>query len=115
MNTRQEISAAALVDIPAEFMPARADRLALHETAALAGFEGRWVRMTADTQRKIMGAAPFGRQAFRVLECGDIEVGRVTCFGSDYESHAYAPHLIAKALTEGKKVSPGVSGPGYLW
>jgi hypothetical protein len=101
------------VSVPAWAKPKKADRYTLFEAAALLGFEGRWVRMSAADQRALLGFAVFGKRAFRVNADGIVEVIRSTCFGSDYELGCYAPGFVVKAAVDGKQLAPGYTGPAF--
>ncbi len=48
----------------------------------LAGLEGRWIKLTADTQRALIGDARFGRQSIGLFD-GELMVARSVCFGTD--------------------------------
>lgn len=102
------------ITLPAWVIPATPDRLALHEAAALLGIEGKWIRMSAPDQRALMGHPVFGKQEFRVLESGDVEVTRSTGFGTDSETCTYTPSRVAGALVARKRLSPGMQGQSYF-
>ena len=104
----------AFTSIPAWTMPAAAGALSFFETIALAGLEGQWVRLSAADQRAILGSNVFGKQAFRVKPEGDVEVMRKTAFGMDSEIASYDLYEVKRAIERRLRVSPGVSGGGYL-
>ena len=101
------------VTIPTWAKPAKADRYTLHEAAALLGFEGQWVRMTAADQRTLMGFAVFGKRAFKINDDGTIIIKRSTCFGMDTEQHEYTPSQVTSAAAQHKQLSPGTFGPAF--
>ena len=105
---------AAVLEIPAWAKPDAPHRCALWEVAALVGFEGVPVRMSAADQRAIMGGVVFGKQAFTVQADGTVRVVRATCFGMDSEAHDYTPARVNEATAAGKRLSPGMFGPAYL-
>jgi hypothetical protein len=101
------------INIPTWAKPAKADRYTLHEAAALLGFEGQWVRMTAQDQRALMGFAVFGKRAFKINDNGTITVQRSTCYGLDTEKAEYMPGKVYEAATQHKQLSPGTFGPSF--
>ena len=103
----------AFTSIPAWTMPAAAGALSFFETIALADLEGKWVRLSAADQRAILGANVFGKQAFRVVGDGTVEISRSTAFGMDSEIASYDLYAIKSAAAQGKRLSPGASGPSY--
>lgn len=104
---------ATVITIPQWAKPAKADRYTLFEAAALLGFQGQFVRMTAADQRALMGFAVFGKQAFKVNDDGTITIIRSTCFGNDTERADYYPGKVYTAATQSKKLSPGTFGRDY--
>ena len=74
----------------------------------LAKLGGKWVRLTADTQRKLLGFPVFGKQSFKYdIETGNILVARKVCFGTDceiWEGHYTEIRDLAYAK---KKIVPG--------
>lgn len=102
------------VNIPEFAIPECPGALALYETFALLGIENQYVRMSASDQRAIMGAAPFGKQQFMVMDNGDVRILRSACFGNDFEMAEYEPTKIKGAIAAKKKLSPGTFGPNYF-
>jgi hypothetical protein len=101
------------ITIPSWAKPAKADRYTLHEAAALLGFEGQWVRMTAADQRSLLGFAVFGKRAFKINDDGTIIIKRSTCFGMDTEKQEYTPSQVTSAAAQHKQLSPGTFGPAF--
>ncbi|SFB19838.1 hypothetical protein [Azotobacter beijerinckii] len=99
------------VEIPTWAIPDKADYLALFETIALAGLEGSWIRLSAATQRAVIGHAVFGKQEFRVNADGSVDVCRSVCFGTDCEIVNYRAAELAGAVAQRLAVSPGKAGP----
>lgn len=88
--------------------------LTFFESIALAGLEGQWIRLSIGDQRATLGRDVFGKQEIKVDTEGNVKVRRSTAFGKDFELCEYTAHEIARAITEGKRISPGVSGPAFL-
>lgn len=63
----------------------RQDLGSLIAAVVLAGFEGRWIRLSAVQQRAIMGKAYFGRRHFRAT-ASEVTVSRKVCYGMDFDS-----------------------------
>lgn len=103
----KQITFAALPDW---VFPAKPDALALYEAIALAGLEGQWIRLSADTQRRLIGSNVFGKQEMRLNADGTFEVIISTCFGADSEQSSYSANVINGAASAGKRLSPGYSG-----
>lgn len=87
--------------------------LTFFESIALAALEGKWIRLDADTQREILGFPVFGKQELKVESGGTVTVRRSACFGLDSEWATYEAMKVGAAAKAGKKLSPGVTGPGY--
>jgi hypothetical protein len=100
--------------IPAWTLPAKADALALFEVMALAGLEDKWIRLDADTQRRVMGSAIFGKQEIMVCADGTVKVARSVCFGTMKEVGEYVFRHVFAAIERHVKLSPGVFGKRYL-
>jgi hypothetical protein len=105
---------AAFTTIPEWAMPQAPGRLSFFETIALAGLEGVEIRLSAATQRALLGFPVFGKQSIKVNADGTVTVARVTCFGTDYEISEYAAQHIERAANAKLRLSPGTFGPGYL-
>ena len=65
--------------------PDARDRHAIATAFELAGMAGRWVRLTADTQRAMFGFVMFGRREIKCTADG-IKGSRSACFGTDFSS-----------------------------
>lgn len=107
-------TALLFAQVPAWSRPTAASALSFFETIALAGLEGQWIRMSAADQRAILGYPIFGKQEFRVLPEGIVEVFRSTAFGMDGEIGQYDLHAIKLAIRRKQRMSPGMSGARYL-
>lgn len=101
--------------LPAWVFPDAPHRTALYEAIALAGLEGKTIRLDAATQKRLMGGVVFGKQAIVVSEDGTVNVTRKTAFGMDCESMDYQPAHIARAVAAGKRLAPGIGGGRYYW
>lgn len=108
-----EIKKLVFAELPDFVFPDAPHRGAIFEAIALAGLEGQWIRLSADTQRRLMGHPVFGKQAFRVLDNGNIEVTYKNCFGSNSEFQEYTATYLWAAAEAKKCVSPGASGGKY--
>ena len=109
MNKAQMIQA-----IPDYAYPITPGKLAFFETIALLGLEEKPIRLSAADQRRVLGFPVFGKQEIVVSKLGSVKMCRLTGFGQDCESCEYSASVIEKAAAAGKKLLPGVSGPGYL-
>lgn len=105
--------------IPAWALPATPGALSFFETIALADLEGKWIRLSADTQRALLGSNVFGKQEIKVHADGNVTVTRSTCFGMDYESaprahqagHRGARTALARRLALRPRVHRGRRAP----
>jgi hypothetical protein len=88
--------------------------LNLYEAIALAGHEDQWIRLDADTQRKLIGFPVFGKQEIKLTTDGELAIRRSTCFGADSEIGFYVLSNIRRAAAERKRISPGCFGPGVI-
>lgn len=100
--------------IPEWTLPAVPGALSFFETIALADLEDKWIRLSAATQKAILGANVFGKQEIKVTADGEVIVSRSTCFGMDHETAAYDLYTIKRAILRRARLSPGVSGGAYL-
>jgi hypothetical protein len=100
--------------LPDWALPVTPHRNAIFEVAALANIEGQWVQLSADQQRCLLGHPVFGKQSIRIHGNGLVDVVRKTCFGSDSELATYDTNTIHEAAHLGKRLSPGVHGPGFF-
>jgi hypothetical protein len=55
---------------------------------ALTNNEGKWIRLSAATQRKLLGYAVFGKQHF-LVEHDRVNVSRKSAYGTDCHSTEY--------------------------
>lgn len=107
-------NATTFTEMPIWTLTAKPGVLSFFEAIALAGFEGKWIRLSAATQKALLGSNVFGRQEFRVTTEGVVEVARSTAFGQDCEIGQYDLHTIKTAIASRVRLSPGVTGDGYL-
>jgi hypothetical protein len=64
--------------------PDHQDGAALASALRLAGLTEKWVRLTAETQRKVLGYPVFGKRAI-YASAGDVRIVRSVCFGLDFD------------------------------
>lgn len=93
-------------------IPQTASVRSFFETIALVQKEGVWIRLSAKTQRALLGAVVFGKQEILVSDSGSVKVRRSACFGTDYEMSEYEAHKISYAIANSLQMSPGIYGPG---
>lgn len=86
------------VSIPAWAIGKAQDFADLVTAIALAGFDGQWIRLSADTQRALLGKAYFGKRAIRV-SASTVEIFRVLCYGMDFEIETYNNATWNEAIT----------------
>jgi hypothetical protein len=92
----QEIAAWAIQPTP--------DARALFETVALLNLENKWIRLSAATQRAVMGANVFGKKEFKIGTDGELMVAHSVAFGQDKEIIYYTLADIERAI-----VAPGLT------
>lgn len=68
----------------------------------LAGVAGRWVRLTADSQRDVFGHNIFGKCKVKISETG-IEVVRSVCFGTDWSGATIEWASLERYMATGEK------------
>ena len=107
-------TAMTFTELPQWTLTAKAGVLSFFEAIALAGLEGKWIRLSAATQKTLIGSNVFGKQEFRVNADGTVEVSRSTAFGMDSEIASYGLHEIKTAAARRLRLSPGMQGAGYL-
>lgn len=83
------------------------------ESIALAGLEDKWIRISADDQRKILGYPVFGKREIRVND-GYVESIIKVCFGTDFERAKYSAKKIEMAVDSEKQLCPGYTGEKYM-
>jgi hypothetical protein len=81
------------------------DRYTVAAAFALAGFEGQWVRLTADSQRAVFGHNLFGKCKLMVDENGIMSV-RSVCFGTDWSGVTLDWNGVERCMATGE-------GPGF--
>lgn len=86
--------------IPTWAMPEQAGVSGFFTTIALAGLEGTWIRLSADTQRALLGKVIFGKQQIRVAgDDGEIAVFHKVGFGLDGDTTYVTPTRLRSLLT----------------
>lgn len=83
---------ARYVSLPDWTMPHAGDRnlYSLAAALALAGLENRWIKLTAATQRALIGDARFGKQSVGLFD-GQLLVSRSVCYGTDRDIRYIQP------------------------
>lgn len=72
------------------YQGARQDLYTLAAALVLAGYEGQWVKLTAATQRAVLGDVRFGRQSVGLFR-GELMVTRRVCYGTDSDTRFVKP------------------------
>lgn len=91
------------VVIPTWALSNHQDGGALASALSLAELENRWVRLSADTQRKIVGYPVFGKQMI-YSDGTSVRVHRSVAFGTDSDVREYSWGDVTSAAREGKKL-----------
>jgi hypothetical protein len=100
--------------LPDYVFPATPGAFGALETAIeLAGLTGKWVRLSAADQRRLMGFAPFGKREVRVDSDSIISLRHRIAFGSDYSRGEYESSTVRAACAAGKLLCPDSTGPRY--
>lgn len=86
-----------LVTIPDWAIGEIKDCANLITAVALAGFEGKWIRLSAAQQRQIIGRAMLGKMAFRCT-ASTVTVTKKLCFGMDWELTDFTAAKFNEAL-----------------
>ncbi|AJY03062.1 hypothetical protein SB768_25145 [Burkholderia sp. SIMBA_043] len=84
------------------------------EAIALAGLEGKPIRLDAGTQRALLGFAVFGRREIIVQEDGSVRCAVSLCFGTDYEIALWRAEILQGAAAAKRQLHPAVSGSRYF-
>lgn len=84
------------------------------EAIALAGLEGKRIRLDANTQRALLGFAVFGRREIIVQEDGSVQCTVSLCFGTDYEIALWNAETLQGAAAAKKQLHPAASGSQYF-
>ena len=66
------------------------DWYSLAAALVLAGLENKWVKLSADTQRAILGGNRIGKQSVGIFD-GELKVTRKVCFGTDSDTRTINP------------------------
>ena len=110
------ITSSTVADIPPwTYQGKSPSKYTFFEAVALAGLEGKRIRLDAATQKVLLGHPVFGKRAITV----DGQANTVTCvisvcFGTDFERDVYPADVIQLAVDHKKQLRPGTSGPKYL-
>ena len=83
MNTRTQIAEWT-------YKGASKDWYTLASALVLSGLENKWVKLSAATQRAILGANIIGKQSIGIFD-GELNVTRKVCFGTDSDTRAVNP------------------------
>lgn len=78
----------------------RRDLASVITAICLAGFEGKWIRLTAAQQRDMMGKAYFGKRHI-CASPSSIKVYRKVCFGMDCDGIELDSEEWAKMIARG--------------
>lgn len=105
----------SFTEVPAwTFEGQRPGKHTFFEAIALAGMEGKRIRLSADTQRALLGYAVFGRRQIVVHRDGTVECTVSCCFGLDFESAQWSAATVSAAAQARKQLCPGMSGGRYF-
>lgn len=80
--------------------------LSFFETIALAGLEDKWIRLSADTQRALLGFPVFGKIQIKVRD-GEVLGMESVCFGTDRNIVEWGPERIKQAVSIRTKLRVG--------
>ena len=81
---------------------AQRDRYTVAAAFQLADLTGRWVRLSADSQRAVFGLVLFGKCQMYVGDNG-IRVIRSVCFGTDFSETRFDWADVEKYMAKGCK------------
>ena len=84
--------------------PKRHDGAAVASALALTNNEGKWVRLTAESQRRLLGYPVFGKQKIYATSA-EVKVSRKCAFGTDFCMTTYSWGEITSMACEGRKVN----------
>jgi hypothetical protein len=84
------------------------------ETLALAGLEGKGIRLSAGMQRRLLGYPVMGKLVFKVGQDGTVRTWCSQCFGTDFETMSFPSVYFGVAARRGEKIHPKYSGKGYF-
>lgn len=74
---------------------------------ALAGLEDKWIRLSADLQRKLCGFAIFGKQLFCIRKDGTFTVTNKCAYGKDFNDHSAPQSELIRLLPLRKAIRAG--------
>jgi hypothetical protein len=86
----------------------------LASAIALSGLEGKYIRLSAALQRRLLGFPVFGKQEFMFKADGTFYTYCKVCFGSDWETTGGPQSYVGIAAKRHQKISPRFSGKGYF-
>jgi len=85
------MSTATYITLPEwTYAGAQQDLYTLGAALVLAGYENKWVKLTAKQQRAILGDARIGKQSVGIFD-GELMVTRSVCFGTDRDTRIMSP------------------------
>lgn len=114
ITTRENAAANGAVIPSWTYVGAAPSVYTFFEAVALAGMEGRPVRLSATLQRALLGSVVFGRREVVVHDNGTVECTVGVSFGQDFETATWSARTIQLAASLNKQLRPGTSGPNYL-
>jgi hypothetical protein len=84
---QRTLTAASFTALPAWTMPSHKDKglYALAAALTLANMENRWVKLSADTQRAVIGCNRFGKQSIGLFD-GQLMITRSVAYGTDRDT-----------------------------
>ena len=102
------------LDLPAHLLPEKGEPVGgdtLLCVLALAGLEGKWVHLSADSQRRTVGYPVFGknkiRSRFDKTRGYVVDVAHQIAFGLDFESGTFTLAEVTAAAKAKKKLPIG--------
>lgn len=72
---------------------------------ALSSLEDKWIRLSAETQRKLLGFPVFGKMEFKVTD-GDVLTSKSVCFGTDREIAEWSWLKVKEFISMKKRLDP---------
>ena len=81
------------------------------EALELSQLTNKKIRLSSETQMKLLGANVFGKRQINVDEKGDISMSVSVCFGTDRERVMFPWTEVRRAIAEGKQIHPQCPNP----